>query len=118
NGWRAVRLHVLQIGLGSQSSGDSIFVGSDTSATFPTRCLDGAGWWRDCRLNLMIEERRISDDRIHAVLRVYEGGHRGFEIPLKDGARLGYLMDARQGGAWVSQWSASSPPLGIGVLSS
>lgn len=93
---------------------DMSFVGTSTQAEFTTWCQVAGNWEERCRVEL-----RVVASPTGALLQL-ESPLMGTLVVDSDShaASLAYLLDAGNGGRWISRWDvAPYAPLAIGVVS-
>lgn len=104
----------IEAGRDSLGSTDMSFVGTRTQAELTTWCQVPGGWEERCRVELRV----VASENV-TVLQLTSTTLSTLVLDsLSHAAGLAYLVDAGNGGRWVSRWDVSPyAPLAIGVVS-
>ena len=91
-----------------------VFVGDAAESRFTSWCIAAGGWERACDVSL----RTVADSNGVGVVATSSTGDSA-RIQMRDSTiALGYLLDAANGGHWVSSWpSGPTVPIAIGIVS-
>lgn len=117
NATASIRSWVRQIdvspGNGPTSSPRS-FVGDGIESRFTSWCVAPGGWERECDVSL----RTVADSNSVGVVALSSAGDSATLLVRDSTVALRYLIDAADGGRWVSSWpSGPTVPLAIGIVS-
>lgn len=110
NGERLMRRLVASLTTGDAE--DERFAGDPSSARFPSRCDEPAGWTERCLVNLRVE----SSDSGFALVAWLDDAPPLVVLRARHRLELRYLHDARDGGRWFRSWGSSIiAPAAIGI---
>ena len=90
------------------------FAGDATEASFTSSCLAAGGWERECDVSLRI----TTGSESAALVAVSSTGDSARLTVHGRTLAIRYLMDAANGGRWLSSWpSGPTVPIAIGIVS-
>jgi prepilin-type N-terminal cleavage/methylation domain-containing protein len=114
NGERVLRATVASIEVGTP--GTLPFAGDEREANFTSWCDRAGGWQERCAATVAIAPAGVTGATSALVLTDAGAGALRLRTGFTHG-ELRYLIDARDGGQWVTSWAAGvGAPLAIGVV--